>query len=65
VEYDPGINATLTFIFEDDMPASVTGIDVLHGYTQPLEYQVDGNQLIISDLRVKDYPIIVQFEDAQ
>ena len=65
VEYDPGVNATLTFTFEDSMPASVTGIDILHGYTQSLAFEVDGNQLIIHDLRVKDYPIIIRFEDAQ
>jgi hypothetical protein len=65
VEYDPGVKATLTFTFEDDMPAIVTGIDVLHGYTQPLAFEVDGNNLIIHDLRVKDYPIIIQFGNAE
>ncbi len=65
VEYDPGVNATLTFSFEDGMPDSVTGIDVLHGYSQPLVYEVNGDQLIIQDLRVKDYPIIIQFGDTQ
>jgi hypothetical protein len=64
-EYDPGVNATLTFTFEDDMPTSITGIDVLHGYTQPLAFEVDGNQLIIHDLRVKDYPIIIQLGNAE
>ncbi len=47
------------------MPDSVTGIDVLHGYSQPLVYEVNGDQLIIQDLRVKDYPIIIQFGDTQ
>lgn len=60
VEYDPGVSATLTFTFDEDMPASVTGIDVLHGYTQPLEFEVDGSQLIITDFLVRDYPIILQ-----
>ncbi len=60
VEYDPGVNATLTFTFDGDMPTSTTGIDVLHGYTQPLDFEVNGNQLIISNLKVKDYPILIQ-----
>jgi len=60
VEYDPGVNATLTFTFEEEMPVSVTGIDVLHGYTQPLDFEVDGSQLIIPDLLVKDYPIVLK-----
>jgi hypothetical protein len=65
VEYDPGINATLTFNIDDSMPIDVTGIDVLHGYTQPLEFEVNGNQLIIHDLRIKDYPIIIQLGNAE
>ncbi|MBN1303959.1 MAG: hypothetical protein JXA13_05950 [Anaerolineales bacterium] len=65
VEYDPGIDATLIFSFEEDMPASVTGIDVLQGYTQPLEFEVNGNKLIIDNLLVKDYPIMIKFSDSQ
>lgn len=65
VEYDPGINATLAFTFDGEMPTSATGIDVLHGYTQTLTFEVDGNQLIMRDLRVKDYPMIIQFGYAQ
>ncbi|MBN1265854.1 MAG: hypothetical protein JXA25_10200 [Anaerolineales bacterium] len=65
VEYDPGTNATLTFTFEEGMPASVTGIDVLHGYTQPQVFEVDGSQLIIENLLVKDYPIVLRFSDIQ
>jgi hypothetical protein len=61
VEFDPGVNATLTFSFEGELPTSVTGIDVLHGYTQLLDYEVEGNKIIIRDLRVKDYPTMIQF----
>jgi len=61
VEYDPGVSAVLTFTFEDSTPTSVTGIDVLHGYTQPLAFEVDGNQLVVPDLRVKDYPMPIRF----
>jgi hypothetical protein len=65
VEFDPGVNATLTFTCEEDMPDSATAIDVLHGYAQQLEFEVIGNQLIINDLRVKDYPIILKLSYAQ
>jgi hypothetical protein len=61
VEYDPGVNTTLTFTFENDIPESATAIDVLHGYTQTLEIEIDGNQVIIRNLRVKDYPILIHF----
>lgn len=64
-EYDPGVNATLAFNFEDGSPVNVTGIDVIHGYTKPLDFEVDINQLIIQDLRVKDYPILIKFSDVQ
>jgi len=64
-EYDSGVNATLTFNFEMSVPASATGIDVLHGYTQPLSFEIEGNQLTIQDLLVKDYPIIIKFSDEQ
>lgn len=65
VEYDAGVKSTLTFTFDDDLPTSVTGIDVLHGYTQPLAFKINGNQLMLEDLRVKDYPIIIKFSEAQ
>ncbi len=64
VEYDPGVSSTLTFTFEDNAPMSVTGVDVLHGYTQSLDFEVEGNQLIIQNLIVKDYPIILKFSDT-
>lgn len=65
VEHDPGVNATLTFTFEEGMPVSVTAIDVLHGYTQPLEFEVNDNQLSLHDLRVKDYPVIIQLRSGR
>ena len=65
VEYDPGVNATLTFTFEEGTPKSVTGIDAIYGYAQPLEFEVDRSSVIIHDLWVKDYPIILKFSDFQ
>jgi hypothetical protein len=56
-EYDPGVPSTLTIPGLGDY--SVTGIDVLHGYRQPLiSENVDGD-LIIRDLFVVDYPILL------
>jgi hypothetical protein len=56
-EYDPGEPSTLTIPGLGDY--SVTGIDVLHGYRQPLiSENVDGD-LIIRDLLVVDYPILL------
>jgi hypothetical protein len=59
VDDDPGIPATVTlpgFSAEE-----VTGIDVLYGFEQPLVFEDDGGSLVISDLLVRDYPIILRF----
>jgi hypothetical protein len=57
-EYDPGVPATLTITGHGDYTA--TGIEVLHGYRQPLITEnVDGD-LVIRDLLVVDYPILVR-----
>ena len=64
VEDDPGVSTTLTFSFADDLPGSVEGIDVLQGYTQQLNTEVNDNLLIIHDLWVKDYPLIIKFKNA-
>jgi hypothetical protein len=64
VEYDPGVNTTLTLTFSDGVPENAVGIDVLQGYSQQLNTEVDGNLLILHDLRVKDYPLIIKFSDA-
>jgi len=56
-EYDPGVPATLTIPGLGDYTA--TGIEVLHGYRQPLITEnVDGD-LVIRDLLVVDYPILL------
>jgi len=41
-------------------PAEVTGIDVLHGFEQPLMADEEGGNLVIRDLLVKDYPILLR-----
>ncbi|HSF82818.1 MAG TPA: NosD domain-containing protein, partial [Anaerolineales bacterium] len=58
VEYDPGVNSTLTF---PGMSAQkVIGIDVLHGFEQELITETVDDNLVIRDLLVRDYPIILQ-----
>jgi hypothetical protein len=62
-DYDPGVTATLTLSgFVDH---TVTGIDVLHGFQQPvLSYEEDGN-LVVEGLLVKDYPILLRVAYAK
>ena len=39
---------------------AVTGIDLLHGFQQPITSSEEGGDLVIHDLLVKDYPIILR-----
>jgi hypothetical protein len=57
-EYDPGIPATVTLPRLVDH--AVTGVDVLHGFEQPLMASEEGGNLVIRDLLVKDYPILLR-----
>jgi len=59
---DPGVPATITFPCLT--AETVTGIDVLHGFEQGLVFEVDGENTIIRDLLVKDYPILIRFSDV-
>ena len=58
---DPGIPATITF--PDLIAREVTGIDVLHGFEQELVFETAGEDTIIRDLLVKDYPILIRISD--
>jgi len=54
-----GLNATLTI---DTISAqNVIGIDVLNGFQQKLITEAEDGNLIIPNLRIKDYPIIIKF----
>ena len=57
-EHDPGTPSTLTIPGLGDFAA--TGIDVLHGYRQPLITENVNGDLVIRDLLVVDYPILVR-----
>ena len=59
---DPGVPATIRF--PGLAAESVTGIDVLHGFEQELVFEIDGEDTIIRDLLVKDYPILIRLSDA-
>ncbi|MEW6716378.1 MAG: right-handed parallel beta-helix repeat-containing protein [Chloroflexota bacterium] len=57
VDEDSGINATLTI--PGFSVQKVTGIDVLNGFEQELVTNMEDGNLVISNLLVKDYPIIL------
>jgi len=42
----------------------ITGIDVLHGFEQELNFEANGDSIIIRDLLVKDYPILIRLSDV-
>lgn len=62
VDDDPGKPATVTF--PGLTAGTVTGIDVLHGFEQELVYETDGNDTIIHNLLVKDYPVLIRLSDV-
>ncbi|MEE8593638.1 MAG: hypothetical protein V3T03_05885, partial [Candidatus Bipolaricaulota bacterium] len=59
---DPGIPATIKF--PGLAAGTVTGIDVLHGFEQELVFEIDGEDTIVRDLLVKDYPILIRLSDV-
>jgi hypothetical protein len=62
VDEDTGTPMTLT------LPGltgyRVEGLDVLHGYVQPMNTAEEGGNLVLRDLLVKDYPIILRLSSA-
>jgi parallel beta-helix repeat protein len=58
VDDDPGVDATLTIPGFADQTA--VGIDVLHGFEQRMITDTEGENLVIHNLLVKDYPIILR-----
>jgi len=56
---DSGVPVTITLAGFAGRQA--TGVDVLHGFEQQLITSDEDSNLVIQGLRVKDYPIIVQF----
>ena len=63
VDDDRGVDVTLTFTGFSDKKA--IGIDVLNGFEQQLITDVQGGDLVVRDLLVKDYPIILRLTPAE
>lgn len=61
VEDDPGKSVTLRF--PGGSPRQVIGIDVLYGFEQELNAEMEEGNLVIRDLLVKDYPTILRLVD--
>ena len=61
VEYDPGMLSTL--VLPGRAGQIAIGIDVLYGYEQELETTNEGNDLVVTDLLIPDYPIIIRLSD--
>jgi hypothetical protein len=57
VDDDPGVEVTLTL--PGFSAQKVLVIDVLNGFERELVSSTEGGNLIISNLLVKDYPIIL------
>lgn len=62
-DYDPGVTATVTLPGLSN--PGVTAIDVLNGFKQELTTAVNDGDLVISNLVVKDYPIILSMAGEQ
>lgn len=60
-DYDPGMLSTL--VLPGQAGKIAMGIDVLNGYEQALVTTNEGNDLVITDLLIPDYPIIIRLSD--
>jgi hypothetical protein len=58
VDDDPGAKSTVTI--QDVSARKVMGIDVLNTFEQPLGANIEGRNLVIRDLLIKDYPIFLR-----
>jgi hypothetical protein len=61
-DHDPGVPTTITFPGLAGHMA--TGVDVLHGFEQPVIASEEDGNLVIHDLLVKDYPILLRLTPA-
>jgi len=59
---DPGVPAIVTF--RGLTAETVSGIDVLHGFEQELIFEIDGEDTVIQDLLVRDYPLLIRLSDV-
>jgi hypothetical protein len=62
VDDDPGVTADLTI--SGYSSSQVTGIDVLYGFEQQLKTENEGNNLLVRDLLIRDYPLILHISNV-
>ena len=62
VDDDPGIQATVTV--PGFSASQVIGIDIMNLHKQELIYEMVNGDLVISNLMVKDYPILIKLNLA-
>ncbi len=60
VDDDPGVNATLTI--PSLLAQEVSGVDVLEGYQQDVVASNNDGNLVIENLKVRDYPLILRVQ---
>ena len=61
-QYDPRLTATLTIPkFRADQ---VFGEDLILGFEQELAFTDAGDDLVIADIHVRDYPILIKLLNA-
>ncbi|MBI2935799.1 MAG: HYR domain-containing protein [Chloroflexi bacterium] len=58
VDEDPGVKADLTL--QGFAAQDVTGVDVLSGFQQPMIASNENGNLFLSDLLVRDYPLVLR-----
>jgi hypothetical protein len=62
VDNDPGVEATITI--PDFSTREVVCIDLLNNLEQELIFEMADGNLMVSNLVVKDYPLIIKFSNA-
>jgi hypothetical protein len=62
VDDDPGIETTVTV--PGVSASEVTGIDIMNGLEQELITEMENGNLVISNLLVRDYPLIIKLSDS-
>jgi hypothetical protein len=63
IDENPGVQTTITF--PGLIAQSVTGIDVLHGLEHELRFKIEGESTAISEILVKDYPILIRLKKPE
>lgn len=61
VDDDPGVESTITI--PDFSASEVVGIDLLNNLEQDLIFKLENGNLIISNLLIKDFPLIIKLSN--